>query len=148
MAYQIGVRMRAGRQSLAEQGDHAHGGAEPDGMDRPRFQSIEQGLYALGQRLHQLCEPALWRALTTLWLLAPPTPLLFQGQEFGASAPFLYFAQHSPDLAKLVRDHPKFHFHYVTAREMANLIMAAEAGYTGPVTGALDWTLISNVVSG
>ena len=56
-----------------------------------------------GQRLGQLCEPALWRALTALWLLSPPTPLLFQGQEFGASAPFLYFAQHPPDLAKLVR---------------------------------------------
>jgi maltooligosyltrehalose trehalohydrolase len=57
-----------------------------------------------GQRLGQLCDPALWRALTALWLLSPPTPLFFQGQEFGASAPFLYFAQHTPDLARLVRD--------------------------------------------
>jgi maltooligosyltrehalose trehalohydrolase len=29
--------------------------------------------------------------------------MLFQGQEFGASAPFLYFADHEPDLARLVR---------------------------------------------
>jgi maltooligosyltrehalose trehalohydrolase len=56
-----------------------------------------------GQRLHQLCDPALLRALTTLWLLSPPTPLLFQGQEFGASAPFLFFADHTPDLAQAVR---------------------------------------------
>lgn len=55
-----------------------------------------------GRRLHQLCDPALWRALTTLWLLSPPTPMLFQGQEFGASAPFLYFADHHADLARLV----------------------------------------------
>jgi maltooligosyltrehalose trehalohydrolase len=55
-----------------------------------------------GRRLHQLCDPASWRALTTLWLLSPPTPMLFQGQEFGASAPFLYFADHHPDLARLV----------------------------------------------
>lgn len=55
-----------------------------------------------GRRLHQLSDPALWRALTTLWLLSPPTPMLFQGQEFGASAPFLYFADHHTDLARLV----------------------------------------------
>ena len=57
-----------------------------------------------GQRLGQLCDAPLLRALTTMWLLAPPTPMLFQGQEFGASAPFLYFAHHQPDLAKLVRE--------------------------------------------
>jgi maltooligosyltrehalose trehalohydrolase len=57
-----------------------------------------------GQRMHALCDPALWRALTALWLLAPPTPMLFQGQEFGASTPFLYFADHQPDLARLVHE--------------------------------------------
>jgi maltooligosyltrehalose trehalohydrolase len=57
-----------------------------------------------GQRLGQLCDAPLLRALTAMWLLAPPTPMLFQGQEFGASSPFLYFAHHQPDLAKLVRE--------------------------------------------
>src|SRR5205823_1263015 len=33
-----------------------------------------------------------YRAMTALLLLGPWTPLLFQGQEFGASSPFLYFA--------------------------------------------------------
>ena len=37
-------------------------------------------------------------------LLAPGTPMLFQGQEFGASSPFFYFADHNPDLASLVSD--------------------------------------------
>jgi len=55
-----------------------------------------------GDRIHQLATPALVRAMTTLWLLSPPTPLLFQGQEFGASSPFLYFADHNPELAPLV----------------------------------------------
>jgi maltooligosyltrehalose trehalohydrolase len=36
-------------------------------------------------------------------LLGPGTPLLFQGQEFAASAPFLFFADHNPKLAELVR---------------------------------------------
>ena len=37
---------------------------------------------------------ARYRALTALMLLAPGTPMLFMGQEFGASSPFLYFADH------------------------------------------------------
>lgn len=52
-----------------------------------------------GRRLHALTSPALHRALTTLVLLGPWTPLLFQGDEFSASAPFLYFADHHPGLA-------------------------------------------------
>ena len=55
-----------------------------------------------GDRIQRLTSPDLLRAMTTLWLLSPPTPLLFQGQEFGASSPFLYFADHNPELAPLV----------------------------------------------
>ena len=43
-----------------------------------------------------------YRALTALLLLAPATPMLFMGQEFGASSPFVFFADHKPELAKLV----------------------------------------------
>jgi maltooligosyltrehalose trehalohydrolase len=56
-----------------------------------------------GHRLHQLTSPGRYRALTALLLLGPQTPLLFQGEEFGSSAPFLYFADHGPELAALVR---------------------------------------------
>jgi maltooligosyltrehalose trehalohydrolase len=56
-----------------------------------------------GGRLHQLTSPGRYRALTALLLLAPQMPMLFQGQEFGSSAPFLFFADHHPELAKLVR---------------------------------------------
>jgi maltooligosyltrehalose trehalohydrolase len=56
-----------------------------------------------GRRLHHLTGPGRYRALAALLLLAPQSPLLFQGQEFGSSAPFLFFADHNPDLAKLVR---------------------------------------------
>jgi len=34
--------------------------------------------------------------MTALLLLMPGTPMLFQGQEFSASAPFLYFVTSSP----------------------------------------------------
>jgi maltooligosyltrehalose trehalohydrolase len=57
---------------------------------------------ARGTRLHQLASPARWRAMTALLLLQPATPMLFQGQEFAASVPFLYFADHNPELADAV----------------------------------------------
>ncbi len=57
-----------------------------------------------GQRIHELTSSGRLRALTALLLLAPQTPMLFMGQEFAASAPFLYFADHNPELAKLVRE--------------------------------------------
>ena len=57
---------------------------------------------ARGERLQFLTAPGRYRALTALLLLGPNTPMLFQGQEFGSSAPFLYFADHKPELAALV----------------------------------------------
>jgi maltooligosyltrehalose trehalohydrolase len=56
-----------------------------------------------GKRLQQLCSPGVWRALTALLLLGPGTPMLFQGQEFASSRPFLFFADHDRDLARAVR---------------------------------------------
>ncbi len=56
-----------------------------------------------GSRVHQGTSPGRFRALTALLLLLPQTPMLFMGQEFAASAPFLYFADHRPELAALVK---------------------------------------------
>jgi maltooligosyltrehalose trehalohydrolase len=58
---------------------------------------------AYGERCQKLTSPGKLRAMTALMLLAPGTPMLFQGQEFGASSPFLFFADHGPELAKQVR---------------------------------------------
>jgi maltooligosyltrehalose trehalohydrolase len=58
---------------------------------------------ARGLRLHALTTPGRARALKTLLLLAPGTPMLFQGEEFDASSPFHYFADHQTELADLVR---------------------------------------------
>jgi maltooligosyltrehalose trehalohydrolase len=56
-----------------------------------------------GQRLHATSSPSRLRALTAVLLLGPWTPMLFQGQEFMASAPFLFFADHEASLGALVR---------------------------------------------
>jgi maltooligosyltrehalose trehalohydrolase len=58
---------------------------------------------AFGKRIHEMASPGRYRALTALMLLGPGTPLLFQGQEFASSAPFLYFADHSGSLGEDVR---------------------------------------------
>lgn len=57
-----------------------------------------------GVRMDKLASPARVRALTALLLLGPQTPMLFQGQEFGASSPFYYFADQSGDLVNIVRN--------------------------------------------
>jgi len=59
---------------------------------------------SFGRRVHELTSPGRHRAMTALLLLSPPTPMLFQGQEFGASQPFRYFADFSGGLAKSVRE--------------------------------------------
>jgi maltooligosyltrehalose trehalohydrolase len=57
-----------------------------------------------GRRLHHKTSPAKYRAMTALFILAPQIPMIFQGQEFGSSAPFFYFADHKPELAKMVKE--------------------------------------------
>jgi hypothetical protein len=47
-------------------------------------------------------------------------------------------------LAELAGRDSRLHFHYVTAREMANLVWAAEAGWRGSVADARDFHLVWN----
>jgi maltooligosyltrehalose trehalohydrolase len=44
-----------------------------------------------GDRLRFQTSPGRYRAMTALLLLGPWTPMLFQGQEFGSSSPFMFF---------------------------------------------------------
>jgi maltooligosyltrehalose trehalohydrolase len=62
------------------------------------------GNRALGERLSALVSPEAFRAASLLLLFLPMTPLLFMGQEWGASTPFCYFTDHELELGKLVRD--------------------------------------------
>jgi maltooligosyltrehalose trehalohydrolase len=55
-----------------------------------------------GDRIHAMAPAARYRVLAALTLLAPETPLLFMGQEFAASSPFLFFADHHSELAAQV----------------------------------------------
>lgn len=57
-----------------------------------------------GHRVHMLTSPGRHRTILALTLLGPGTPMLFQGQEFAASSPFLYFADHQPELADRIQE--------------------------------------------
>ena len=60
------------------------------------------GNRAMGDRLHQTISPESWRAASLLLLTAPMTPLLFMGQEWSASTPFLYFTDLEETLGRSV----------------------------------------------
>ena len=82
-------------------------GTDPSAIDLVCFvffiQNHDQvGNRASGDRLHHSLEPAAFRAVSVLLLLAPETPLIFMGQEWAASTPFQYFTDHHEALGKLV----------------------------------------------
>jgi maltooligosyltrehalose trehalohydrolase len=75
----------------------------------PRFlyclQNHDQvGNRALGDRLNHQVEPAAYRAVSALLLLGPYTPLLFMGQEWAASSPFLFFTDHTESIGQGVTE--------------------------------------------
>lgn len=68
------------------------------------LQSHDQvGNRAFGERIHALGNPALVHAACACVWLSPHVPMLFMGEEFAASTPFLYFCDHGPELAEAVR---------------------------------------------
>jgi maltooligosyltrehalose trehalohydrolase len=57
-----------------------------------------------GERLHHDINAGRYAVASALLLLAPETPMLFMGQEFSASTPFLYFTDHNEELGRLVTE--------------------------------------------
>lgn len=92
-------------------------GSSPLALRYPQFiyciQNHDQiGNRPLGDRLHHLIDLETYRALSALLLLLPQTPLLFQGQEWAASSPFLYFTDHHAELGRLVTEGRRREFAY------------------------------------
>ncbi|HUA83835.1 MAG TPA: malto-oligosyltrehalose trehalohydrolase [Bryobacteraceae bacterium] len=96
-----------GRYSCYRKREH---GAKPVNLSGARFigylQTHDQvGNRARGERSSQLMSPGRLQIGAALVLCSPFLPLLFQGEEFAASPPFLYFTQHEdPELARAVSD--------------------------------------------
>jgi maltooligosyltrehalose trehalohydrolase len=62
------------------------------------------GNRANGERLTHLTSPGRLRIAAALLLTAPFVPMLFQGEEWGASTPFQYFTAHDTDLGRLISE--------------------------------------------
>jgi maltooligosyltrehalose trehalohydrolase len=82
-------------------------GTDPAGIAPRRFvvclQNHDQiGNRAFGERLHHQVDLAAVRAATVLLLTLPQTPLVFMGQEWATSSPFLYFTDHHDELGRQV----------------------------------------------
>ena len=87
----------------------AHGHPVPAEVPNWRLVTFAQdhdqiGNRAMGERLDALAPAARVEALLTLLLLSPQVPMLFMGEEFAATTPFLYFCDHAGDLAHAVTD--------------------------------------------
>ncbi|HSU19758.1 MAG TPA: malto-oligosyltrehalose trehalohydrolase [Acidobacteriaceae bacterium] len=94
---------------------HSHG-RPVDGLSAHHFlgyiQNHDQvGNRAVGERLEHLVGMDAAKAAVGLVLTAPFIPMLFMGEEFAASAPFLYFADHEEEeMRRLVSEGRKRDF--------------------------------------
>jgi len=84
-------------------------GTDPGSIPLERFivclQNHDQvGNRAFGERLHHAIDLASYRAVSVLLMMVPETPLLFMGQEWAATAPFLYFTDHHTELGRQVTE--------------------------------------------
>jgi maltooligosyltrehalose trehalohydrolase len=84
-------------------------GTPTRGLSRRRFVHFldnhdQAANIGFGERIASLTDPATFRALTALLLLAPELPLLFQGQETGSVTRWRFFVDHRPELAEAVRE--------------------------------------------
>lgn len=85
-------------------------GRSPAGLDGSRFvvctQNHDQvGNRAAGERSGALMSEGRLRVAAALLLTSPFVPMLFQGEEWGASTPFQYFTGHAdPELGRTVSE--------------------------------------------
>ncbi len=94
---------------------HSHG-RPIDNLSAHHFINYSQnhdqiGNRALGERLEHLTNMDTAKVALGLTMLAPYIPMIFMGEEFAASAPFLYFADHEEEeMRKLVSEGRKKDF--------------------------------------
>ncbi|MHB9328556.1 malto-oligosyltrehalose trehalohydrolase [Phytobacter ursingii] len=105
---------RALAEGFAYQGEVSPHSGEPRGVDsrgQPPaafvdfIQNHDQvGNRALGERLISLAGPERSQLLLAALLLSPHIPLIFMGEEYGETRPFLFFTDFHGELARAVRE--------------------------------------------
>jgi maltooligosyltrehalose trehalohydrolase len=100
------------------------------------------GNRAFGTRLHHEGGTDAHLAALTLLLFLPVVPLVFMGEEWAASSPFLYFTDHDEELGKAIRNgrHEEFaHFDRFSDPSVREQIPDPQATSTFK-RSRLDWT--------
>ena len=94
-----------------------------------------------GERIHQLAAPEAVRAIAAVYLLAPQIPMLFMGEEWGASTPFPYFCDFTGELAEAVRTGRLEQFASPEERKNPELLAAAPDPLAGAtfLSAKLQW---------
>ena len=90
-------------------------GRKPERLEGHRFlgylQNHDQvGNRASGERTSSLMSVDRLKIGAALVLTSPFVPMIFQGEEWAASTPFLYFTDHEPELGRLVSEGRKSEF--------------------------------------
>jgi malto-oligosyltrehalose trehalohydrolase len=62
------------------------------------------GNRATGDRITAIADHRAVKAVAAIYLIAPAPPMIFMGEEFAASTPFLFFCDFGKDLAKAVTE--------------------------------------------
>ncbi|HET7911797.1 MAG TPA: malto-oligosyltrehalose trehalohydrolase [Pseudolabrys sp.] len=95
----------------------------------------------LGERLTTLCPPEALAAALAVLLLQPSPPLLFMGEEWGATHPFPFFCDFEGELADAVRNGRKKEFAEVYAQHGDEIPDPLSADTRA--SAVLDWTVMS-----
>ena len=117
-------------------------GRSSAGVPRQRFivcaQNHDQvGNRPLGERIASLVPADRQRLAAALVLLSPYIPLLFMGEEYGETAPFLYFIEHGdPELVEAVRAGRRREFEELGMMAAAQIDPQSEETFA---RSRLDW---------
>jgi maltooligosyltrehalose trehalohydrolase len=145
----VASTVRQGWFFTGQYSEHLRGrrGTDPASLSPERFvvclQNHDQvGNRAFGDRLHHVIDGAAYRAASVLLLTLPQTPLLFMGQEWAASSPFLFFTDHESALGRLVTEGRRREFREFAAfaDERARQQIPDPQALDTFLASRLDWT--------
>jgi malto-oligosyltrehalose trehalohydrolase len=153
--YAVGAHERLGRalsSGFVYQGDVSHYRhdevrGEPSAHLPPTafvgfIQNHDQvGNRAFGERIADLAEHDAVKALQAVLLLAPQIPLLFMGEEWGATQPFCFFTDFHDELADAVREGRRREFKRFPefASEAARAHIPDPNAFSTFAASRLDW---------
>jgi malto-oligosyltrehalose trehalohydrolase len=128
--------------------DGANRGEPSDRLSRTAFVNFLQnhdqiGNRPIGERLAVLARPDAYDAALAVLLLQPGPPLLYMGEEWGATEPFPFFCDFSGELAEAVRNGRKKEFaeHYAAhGDEIPDPLVA-----TTRDSAVLDWSALNKL---